>query len=142
MTTNSDTTAAAPARWLAIGAAVVSLIAGGLVLSPIEADAGGSPPPAWFKPPWPCIVVRAELPGMPRSGFCPSPNVARWLPTTPADALAVADATPIVAADAYHGVGFIACPDGEPPVTVADAYHGVGVAVCFDAARQSRPASP
>ena len=110
MTTNSDTTTAAPARWLAVGAAVVSLIASGLVLSPREAEARASPPPAWFKPPWPCIVVRAELPGLARSGFCPSPNVARWLLTTRADAMAVADATPIVVADAYHGVASSSAP--------------------------------
>jgi hypothetical protein len=88
MTTNSDTTTttvAAPARRLAIGAAVAALIAGGLALSPLEADAGGSPPPVWFKPPWPCVVVRADLPGMPRSGVCPSPNVARWSVTTAID---------------------------------------------------------
>ena len=56
---------------------VASLIAGVLVLSALEADARGSPSPAWYKPPWPCVVVRADLPGMPRFGVCPAPNVAR-----------------------------------------------------------------
>jgi hypothetical protein len=75
MTTNSDTTTvAAPARWRAPGAVallltVTSLIATSLTLSPPEADAYGG---TWFKPPWPCVVVRANVPGMPRYGFCPS----------------------------------------------------------------------
>lgn len=42
----------------------------------------------------------------------------------------VADAQPIVVADAYHGVGITVCPDGAQPISVADSYHGVGVTVC------------
>ena len=62
---------------------VASLIACVLVLSALEADAGGSPSHAWYKPPWPCVVVRADVPGMPRFGFCPSPRVARRLLASP-----------------------------------------------------------
>jgi hypothetical protein len=42
----------------------------------------------------------------------------------------VADAQPIAVADAYHGAGFVVCPNGERPVAVADAYHGTGTTVC------------
>jgi D-alanyl-D-alanine carboxypeptidase len=50
--------------------------------------------------------------------------------TTFPEAITSADIEPIVVADAYHGVGFIVCPNGETPVTVADAYHGIGIVVC------------
>ena len=62
---------------------VASLIAGVLLLSALEADAGGSPSDAWYKPPWPCVVVRADVPGMPHFGFCPSSRVARRLLASP-----------------------------------------------------------
>ena len=47
-----------------------------------------------------------------------------------ADATVAASAGPIVVADAYHGTGFVVCPNGERPVAVADAYHGTGTNVC------------
>ena len=53
------------------------------------------------------------------------------MPITPtADATVAAGAGPIVVADAYHGAGFVICPNGERPVAVADAYHGTGTTVC------------
>ena len=57
-----------------------------------------------------------------------------WQPTrpdpVPADATSSPTPGPIVVADAYHGAGFVVCPNGEQPVTVADAYHGTGTTVC------------
>jgi hypothetical protein len=53
-----------------------------LTFTPLDTDAA-RPTPTWFKPPWPCVVVRANLPGPPKYGFCPSPKrLAQWLPAS------------------------------------------------------------
>jgi D-alanyl-D-alanine carboxypeptidase len=49
-----------------------------------------------------------------------------------APSLRPGQSSPIVVADAYHGVGFMVCASGRQLVTVADAYHGTGVARCIE----------
>ena len=80
--------------------------------------------------------------GVPWSGVTGSnwtSSAGRGSPQDPADnatassaaaPLVASNAQPIIVADAYHGVGYVVCHDGEQPTTVADAYHGVGVIVC------------
>jgi hypothetical protein len=44
-----------------------------LTCTPLDI-AAAKPSPTWFKPPWPCVVVRANVDGLPKFGFCPSQN--------------------------------------------------------------------
>jgi hypothetical protein len=44
-----------------------------LTFTPLDTDAA-RPSPTWFKPPWPCVVVRAHVERLPKFGFCPSQN--------------------------------------------------------------------
>jgi hypothetical protein len=57
-----------------------------------------------------------------------APGAAAVRPAS--DELVAVESRPIVVADAYHGVGTMACRSGAQPVIAADAYHGVGVTVC------------
>jgi hypothetical protein len=79
------------------------------------------------------MISRHGLAGLLAVVTAASAAVTWTVTTTPidnADAAETASAAPIVVADAYHGVGFIVCTNGEQPVAVADAYHGTGTIVC------------
>jgi hypothetical protein len=57
-------------------AGIASLIAGVILICPLAADATAGPSPEWFKPPMPCVAVRARVANW--TGFCKSPVVRRY----------------------------------------------------------------
>jgi hypothetical protein len=93
-----------------------------LTLTPLDTDAA-RPSPTWFKPPWPCVVVRANLPGSPKSGFCPSQNrLAQWPLASPADADNPLEAPQVIEAPSTGEI-VDSMPDGSS-VPLSDVVSG------------------
>ena len=52
-----------------IGAAIAALITGTSLLAPLGTAGAAGPAAEWFRPPLPCVLVKARV-VPPRSGFC------------------------------------------------------------------------
>jgi hypothetical protein len=55
-----------------VGIALAAIVGGATLAGPGHGDAAGWAPSSWFKPPMPCVVVRAKVKAPSRTGWCPS----------------------------------------------------------------------